>query len=530
MIRFTCPSCGKEYTGADELAGRQAACKKCGTLFTIAAGQATQASSRPSQHSKSRQARPTVAPQRQSPSPSSPAPSPSGPAKRLAQKPPRPAAQPAPGDDLGGFNIDLGALGPLDAPALPAASGAPLGGAILGGSGYGKRTKKNNVVPWLIFSGSGLVVVAIIAILVITLVDFSSTKAAAAFPNNPTAYLPPNPVLAASMRVRKLLDRAASIPQLKPQFDQALASAVAEGFNPRDMDEAFIASDGVTTFLAAQLSRPLEIAKLAGVKASGDTHQSLPIYFVKSQPPARPMPRGAGVPNAEDLYFVMPNPQLLVSAGNPQRLKEAIDQAKEGRGTPLDLPTGHDVALRVKDLKKLNKNPALPPDAMSQEVVGLAGTLDWTDTLALNVQVDMKDAQIASQTEQKIKTALQMLGQLAAAAPANAATPNSPGKNAPGGNLFSALSVAASGAQLRISGSLPTDQLAAVMPPTMGAMPGTSGATPMSAGMPPMGAPGSFTMPSGGMPPMGAPGSFAAPGGNAAGTFPAPLGTAPPKQ
>jgi hypothetical protein len=522
MIRFTCQSCGKEYSGADELAGKQARCKQCGTMFTIAAGPATPASPKPSQPAKSRQAQPAVATQRQPPSRS-------GQPKSVAQKPRRPAAQPAqpaPGDNLGGFNIDLGALGPLDAPALPVASSAPLGAAVLGGRSYRKRTKKGNVVPWLIFSGSGFVVVAIIAILVATLVKFPSR---AAFPNNPTAYLPPNPVLAASMRVRKLLDRAASIPQLKPQLDQALAKAVAEGLDPREMDEAFIASDGVTTFLAAQLSRPLEIAKVAGVKASGDTHQGLPIYLLKSQPPTRPMPRGTAVPKAEDLYCVMPNAQLLVGAGNPQRLKEAIDQAKAGRGAPLDLPTGHDVALRVKDVKKLNNNPTLPPNAMGQEVVGLAGTLDWTDTLALDVQLDMKDAQIASQTEQKIKATLQMLAQLAAAAPGNAATPNGPGKSAPDGNLFSALSVAASGAQLRISGSLPTNQLAAVMPPSLGATPGASGAMPTSAGMPPMGAPGSFTLPPGGMPPTAAPGSLPAPGGNAAGTFPTPLGTAPPK-
>ena len=35
MIRFKCPHCGKEFSGANELAGQQASCRKCGNLFTI---------------------------------------------------------------------------------------------------------------------------------------------------------------------------------------------------------------------------------------------------------------------------------------------------------------------------------------------------------------------------------------------------------------------------------------------------------------------------------------------------------------
>lgn len=35
MIRFACPHCGNQFSGADNLAGQKASCRKCGQLFTV---------------------------------------------------------------------------------------------------------------------------------------------------------------------------------------------------------------------------------------------------------------------------------------------------------------------------------------------------------------------------------------------------------------------------------------------------------------------------------------------------------------
>jgi hypothetical protein len=176
------------------------------------------------------------------------------------------------------------------------------------------------------------------------------------------------------------------------------------------------------------------------------------------------------IPAAETLYMVLPRPQLLVGSNDQQRLKAAIDQAKEGRGGKIDLPSGHDLAFRIKDVSQLQRGAALPADAAS-DLVGLAGTLDWNDKLSLDVQLDMKDAQKATELDQKIKSFLQMLAILS-----KQGQPNAP-------DLSSAIKVSLAGAQLRLSAAVLTSQLSSLAASIPGP-PGTPAAGAVPEGMP----------------------------------------------
>jgi hypothetical protein len=184
------------------------------------------------------------------------------------------------------------------------------------------------------------------------------------------------------------------------------------------------------------------------------------------------------------------------------RLKAAIDQAKEGRGATRDLPSGHDVTVRVKDVKKLAGNPMFNANASSDDLVGLTGTLTWADKLALNLQLDMKDAQTATNTEQQIKSTLQLLSQFSQPGAANGSATGSAG-----GNPLSALSVSTSGAQLRISGAVPSSQLGSMIPSNTGPPPGSLGPTPTPGRMHSNGGPSGFPAPTGSMFPPGTPGA-----------------------
>lgn len=477
MICFACQQCGKEFSVADELAGQKARCKKCGAIITIAAAPAASPARASNGARTQAKSPPTASPRGAAPPRAAQRP----PAQRTARPPAAGPPQASTSDPLGGFNMDLGALGPLDAPALPSMSAAPLGGGTALRPKYTKKKKSGSLLLWLIVSGSGLAVVSIVAILVVTLISLSGSES---FPDNPTAYLPASSVLTASVRLRTLLDRASSIPQAKPQIDQALSTAISEGFDPRDFDELFVVSDGTNGTIAARLSRPLDPLTLKGTVASGESHQGLPIYSAKSKPRPRP---GMALPAAETFYIVLPRPQLLVGSNDQQRLKAAIDQAKEGRGGAIDLPSGHDLAVRIKDFSQLERGAALPSGAASSDFVGAMGTLDWNDTLSLDVQLDMKDAQKATELDQKIKSFLQMLAMLS-----KQGQPNAP-------DFANAIKVSATGAQLRLSAAVLTSQLSslAASAPQPPNMPGGGGA-PM--GMP-AGNPGGQTP--GGTPPGG---------------------------
>ncbi|HVX16016.1 MAG TPA: hypothetical protein VHC22_32830 [Pirellulales bacterium] len=477
MISFACPQCGKEFSVADELAGRKARCKKCGAIVTIAAAPAaapTHASNRARTQPKS----PPAAAARGAAQPRSPQ---RAPAQRAAQPAQRAARPPAaippaaePHDLLGGPNIDLGALGPLDAPALPGMSSAPLSGGAALGHKYTKKKKGGGLLVWLVVSGTGLAVAGIVAILAVVLINLPK---AASFPDDPAAYLPADSAVSASIKVRNLIDRASAIPQAKPQIDQALSSAISEGFDPRDLEELFVVTDGTNSSIAARLARPVDPLSMKGTAATGESHQGLPIYSAKS----KPQPRNAMAVSApETLYLVLPRPQLFVASNDQQRLKAAIDRAKEGRGGSVDLPRGHDLALRIKDFSQLQSGAALPTNTADTGLVGLMGTLDFNDKLSLDVQLDMKDALKAAKLDQTIKESMRFLamskqGQL----------------NAP--DLANAIKVSVTGTQLRLNASMLTSQLASLaassdapeMPPGGGAAVGMPTGSPMPTGMPP---------------------------------------------
>lgn len=487
MIRFACQQCGKEFSVADEHAGQKARCKKCGAIITIAAAPAAS----PARASNGSGAQAT-SPQAASARRAAPVRSAQPPAQRAIRPPAATPAAASANDPLGGLNIDLGALGPLDAPPLPAMSAAPLGASMTLGGGvslgqkYTKKKKSGNLLLWLVFSGTGLAAFSIVAILVATLINLPGSVT---FPDNPTAYLPADSVIAASVRLRNLLDRASSIPQAKPQIDQALSAAISEGLDPRDLDELFMVSDGTNSSIAARTARPIDPLTLKGTVATGESHQGLPIYSVKSGP--RPQ-TGMAMPAPETLYMVLPRPQLLVGSTDPQRLKAAIDQAKERRNGAIDLPSGHDLALRIKDFSQLERGAALPTGAASSDLVGLTGTLDWNDKFSLDVQLDMKDAQKATELDQKIKSFLQMLAMLS-----KQGQPNAP-------DLSSAIKVSVAGAQLRLSASMLASQLSSLAasapgPPGMPA----DGTAPvgMPAGTPPGQTPAGMLP--GGIPPGG---------------------------
>lgn len=451
MIRFACQQCGSEFSVADEFAGQKARCKKCGAIFTVAAAPAaspagaSNGAGKPSKQAKT----PATAAARSVAQPR--------PARSAQQPPPRgttrppvvrsPAASTA--DPLGGFNIDLGALAALEAPALAAMPAAPLGGGMsLGGMTLGhkytKKKKNGRLLLWLVFSGTSLAAVSIVAILIVTLLSLPSSIA---FPDNPTAYLPADSPVAASIRLRKLFDRLSSIPQFKTNMDRALSDAASSGFDPRDLDELFVASDGTIGLVVIRLSRPLDPAALKGSVATGSSHQGLPIYLEKTR--RRPRP-GRPAPTMETLYLVRPRPLLFIMCNNEQRLRAALDQAAQGRGGTTDLPTGRDVALRIKDLDKFARFAELPPSAGGGDLIGLAGTLDLNDTISLDAQIDMKDAQKAAELDQKIKSTLQMLATLS-----KQGQPGMP-------DLSSAIRVSVAGAQLRVSAAVQASQLSSL--------------------------------------------------------------------
>ncbi|OYV85126.1 MAG: hypothetical protein B7Z73_14195, partial [Planctomycetia bacterium 21-64-5] len=245
----------------------------------------------------------------------------------------------------------------------------------------------------LIFGGTGITAVALLAILIILLVDMIGGGSA----NNPIAYLPSNYTLAASIRVRNLLDRAVSVPQIKPQIDEALNNAVSQGFDPRDMQEVFIVVDGLDGYIAAKLSRPVGLSSLPGISSSGESHQGMPIYTMSNRKSAN-LPIGVS-PSMQTMYYVTPSANLLIGATKSERLKEAIDRAKEGRGGRLDLPTGYDLALRAKTHGVHQSHGGII--ASFNKVHGYLVTLRWTDTLSFNADIDTEDAQTANALQQR---------------------------------------------------------------------------------------------------------------------------------
>ncbi|HVA45350.1 MAG TPA: hypothetical protein VNH11_03095 [Pirellulales bacterium] len=342
----------------------------------------------------------------------------------------------------------MSALGPLDAPALSTASVDLLRPSALGVSTH-RRKKKSGALLWLIFGGTGITAVALLAILIILLVDMIGGGSA----NNPIAYLPSTYTLAASIRVRNLLDRAASVPQIKPQIDEALNNAVSQGFDPRDMQEVFIVIDGLDGYIAAKLSRPVGLSSLPGISSSGESHQGMPIYTMSNRKSAN-LPIGVS-PSMQTMYYVTPSANLLIGATKSERLKEAIDRAKEGRGGRLDLPTGYDLVLRAKTHGVHQSHGGII--ASFNRVHGYFVTLRWTDTLSFNADIDTQDAETANMLQQLLTTALQSSRTGLSQQPQAAAA----------AGILELVHASVSGSQLRVSGSIPTSQLALLPPPSI---------------------------------------------------------------
>jgi hypothetical protein len=243
--------------------------------------------------------------------------------------------------------------------------------------------------------------------------------------------------------------------------------------------------------------QPVDVATTLKDERPFEKYRGLQIY-VGTQPAPPGMNPGGAAPTAaktQTFYSIAPTTKLLVGVSDPARLKAAIDQSFERGAVPLDLPKGHDLALRIKNLKEISGQLGATPNPMTSGIVGVTATLQMTDNLTFDIALETKDAQTASGFEQQVKLILQVLGMQIPAQPQANGSASSP-------SFLDAIKLSVTGNQFRVNGSVPVSQLAAAIPkpgqgnpmvglPGSGAGPGTPAPRgPGSAAGGPPGVPG----------------------------------------
>lgn len=402
MIEFACGSCGKRYRVKDELAGKQAKCKQCGSLMAI------------------------------------------------------PAPPAAPAEDPLGLNLDLGALGamgdPLAAPlGDPLAGGAALGSPLGSSALRARPRKKSNLTFWLIIGGAATATLGLLGGAVALAVVMLSGPAP--LTENPVAYLPPNWALAGSIRLSKLAERGQAVPQFKPQIDSVVAQIAKEGQDVKQMSELLIASDGRVTFIVFVFDRPQAKEQLFKATKLSGKHRGFPIY---TSSPSSPMQRQPSSP----LHGMSPNPKLLVLCNDVTRLQAAVDQAASAPPpSAFDLPRDRDLSLRIKDVGALAQLSGAPMPQMAGGGAApfktLSLTLDWNDHITFGAAVEFADAQAAGQSQALLNLVLASFRRPA---------PDKPTPSGSKFHLPDDFKLTANGTLLTLGGSWPAAELIAMLP------------------------------------------------------------------
>lgn len=435
-MRFKCNLCGKEYSGADHLLGQQALCKKCGKLFTV-------------RDDRTVDQVPGGRPERASGPPPA-----AGSGYRVAT-PTRVYTPDA-------LDLDLEALSPLGDAAMATAPAALAGGANLWSARVSKKQKKRPAALWVALTGmgcTGVVITALLVFIVVRAAPIFNVAGRWGNSKNPTDYLPADPILAVSVRVKSVLDRAAAVPQLSGRIERAIAEASADGLNPRDLDEVIVVFDGHIWHLAARLGRPIDISRLRGVTKHPLTSRYGPIYQIRSDRKRR---RSAArqpweAPEFATLYFVMPNSRLVIGASNPTVLDASAARPTRGGGTTLDLPVGHDIVARITDVKRAESLGLLPrstPNNADDGLLGFTAAVMWGDTVAFEVDITTKDAQTAAQVERRLTNNRQFFLE----------GPGGPPFSKPLADLLGSLRASVNGSQVHLTGSIPANQFGALWP------------------------------------------------------------------
>lgn len=429
MIRFACDRCGRTYSGADELAGQRASCRQCRAMFTVVAeGEQQSPPPRSTPTSQRRSTRASPVPRRVAPPPPD----------RLQDLPMAEVVTPAPQ-----FNIDLDALSAFDNPAAASLAYDPLG-PVLSSVTPRRRTQNNGGWIWFVFGGSAIAALAVIAIVAVVLID-----AIGGGNDEALAYLPAKYTFALSIRTRHMMERANAVPQLTAKIEATLNESTSDGLDPRIVEEEILVMDVQDGYFTRRLSEPIDITALPGVSASGDSHQGMPIY-TQTRRKSVQLPTGFH-PNMLTTYCVMPTPTLLVGATTLERLKEAIDRAKAGRGGTIDLPRGYDLAVRDKSYGTHSSHGVTVTHFAL--VQGMTLTLNWRSALTFNADIQTLDASSAAKLSEILTSFARLVRH------------NSSRQSAAAGSLADSLRFSASGPQLRISGSIPTSQLAELAVP-----------------------------------------------------------------
>lgn len=480
VIRFKCGGCGKQYNVQPEMAGKQARCKQCGATFQVPTPRPAAGDAAATTRAAGGQARPPAKPAR----PAASAPQRPKASPRTGAAGGRPAApsaaraappkQVAPEADPLGLGVDLDALGPLGNPGLGnTAAGPALGaGAPLSLGGYRPR-KKSNLGLWLLLGGGGVALVGMVVGVVVLVVNNLPAKSAVAA--NVDAYLPTTWSAAASIRVRPLIEWSSKLPALKAQLDKGLAGAQASGLDFRKVDEVLVVADGKVFVVAMTFAEPVDIVQLLKSDRPLETHRGLQLYEGGHiSPPTIPgaMPSGSQAP--QKMYSMSPSDKLIVGSNDLARLKAGIDQALDGRGAKLDLPRQKAITFRVKNIKDLMGGTAMPPNPMTDGIVGGTASVDLAKDLNLEAILDMKDAAAATNLHSQLNGLL-MLAKMQLPAEAQ--------------SLVDSLKMTPSGSKLQFNVSVPSDLIAKASaggPMPMGGIPGQP---PMGGmpGQPPMG-------------------------------------------
>jgi DNA-directed RNA polymerase subunit RPC12/RpoP len=484
VIHFKCGGCGKPYNVQPAMAGKQARCKQCGVTFKVPSPKPAAADA-VGKIAPASPPRPAVrAGQAPAAAPRSPKPA-SRPPSAGARPAPRPAPPSlvAPDDDPLGLGLDLDALGPL--------GGADFGGADLGGAGSAgsllapaasarggyRPKKKSNLGFWLLLGGGGVAIVGLIAGVIVLVINSLPAKTTVAA--NAEAFMPANWSVAGSARLRPIIEWTNTVPTFKARMDNGLAAAQAQGgIDFRKIDELLLALDGKVLFVAMAFSEAVDTAQLLKTDRPIETYRGLQLYEGNQ---ASPQGMPGALPSSplapQKMYSVSPSDKLLIGVSDLARLKAAVDQALDGRGGKFDLPRQKPLVFRVKDVKDLMGGAPLPPNPMTDGIVGGTASIDLSKDLNVEAVLDMKDAQAATNLQSQLNGLLMLFSM------------KMPAELKP---LIDSLKIVPSGSQLQFTISVPAELMAKTVPAGPMPMGGFPGQPPMSQplmGQPPMGQP-----------------------------------------